>query len=73
MPDSSSLLSTEPARAERLLHGLIRYGLLWLLALIVVFSVGLKWLPVAGNASWATLAWTLALAVSSLLVMLTGV
>lgn len=37
MPDSSSLLSTEPARAERLLHGLIRYGLLWLLALIVVF------------------------------------
>ena len=37
MPDSSSLLSTEPARAERLLHVLIRYGLLWLLALIVVF------------------------------------
>jgi simple sugar transport system permease protein len=37
VPDSSSLLSTEPARAERLLHVLIRYGLLWLLALIVVF------------------------------------
>ena len=37
MPDSSSLLSSATAPAERLLQALIRYGLLWLLALIVVF------------------------------------
>ena len=37
MPDSSSLLSSTAAPAERLLQTLIRYGLLWLLALIVVF------------------------------------
>ena len=34
MPDSSSLLSSAPAPAERLLQALIRYGLLWLLALV---------------------------------------